>query len=303
MVLVILFLTIVFIIFASQVEKGQSENLNETTFMRESRENQRALRYGGTIRITKGESLNIGSIPSRTRVVGLGIDVYTDRGGIGPGRAYPFGWSDAYGPKEEIYAYAKVTFNHELVKYKLVTFEMIDPHGESRDYRKAITDTDGIATARFKISWEDLNAEALFGNWSITGAVDIASLIVATDTVYFRFGYIISIRGITVNPESLHKGETMTIYIEVQSISMTGKDVFLTIVACDELNVPIDIAFASTTVNPEDSITIDYTVTIPSWAFVGSGTIYVDAFDKAPSLGGIPYCPERTATFTILKTP
>lgn len=196
-----------------------------------------------------------------------------------------------------------MTFNHEPLKYKPVAFEMTDPYGESRDHRIAFTDTSGVATARFKIPWGDLNPEALFGNWSITGTVDIATLIFATDTVYFRFGYTISISSIRANPESLHKGETMTIYVEVQSISMTSENAYITIVACDELSVPIGSAFVYITVNPEDGIMIGNTITIPPWAFVGTGTIYVNVFDKAPSLGGMPYCPERTSTFTILKTP
>lgn len=246
---------------------------------------------------------SVNSTLNYTYLFGLKVDVYTDRGGLGLGGAYPFGWSKPYGPKEEVYVHAKVTISSKPVKCKSVTFEMIDLHGESCGYRIAFTDADGIATACFETPWEDLNVEVLFGNWSITGTVGIAAQTVVTDIVYFRFSYIIDIRSITVSPDALTKGETMAINIEIQSISATSKYVFLTITACDELSVPIDSASMYITVNSEDSIMIDYTMAIPSWAFVGTGTIYVNVFTDAPTAGGTPYCPERTAKFIILNTP
>ena len=234
--------------------------------------------------------------------LGPAIDVFTDRGGEGPLGDYPFGWSDAYGPQEEVCVYAKVTYNDEPVEYKPVGFEMIRPDGTSVDYRVAFTNASGIAKVCFRIPWEGHDAELLFGNWSIVGTVDVAGTIV-TDTVKFRFGYIIDIVGITVTPDTLYKLDTMTIDVDLQSISMIGYNVFLTMVACDECGVPIGVATDAFTVAPEDGMSLGNTITIPSWAFVGLGTIYVNVFTAPPSAGGVPYCPEDTALFTILKTP
>jgi hypothetical protein len=233
--------------------------------------------------------------------VGPAIDVYTEKGGIGPGGDYPFGWSDAFGPQEEVTVYAKVTYNEEPVEYKPVAFEMIMPNGVAADYRTAFTDANGTATTSFRVPWEGSNAEALFGDWSITGSVSISEVTVM-DTCYFRFGYIVSIRDITVTGSPLKKGQTITIDVDLQSISMTSKDTFLTIVACDECGVPIGLAGGSFTVDPEDGIAMGYTITIPSWAFVGTGKIYVNVFTGIPQYGGVPYCPERFAPFIILKT-
>jgi len=237
-----------------------------------------------------------------TPVIGPDIDVYTDRGGEGKLGPYPFGWSDAYGPQEEVIVCAKVTYNEEPVEYKPVGFEIIDPDGVSQGYRVSYTDANGMACVSFRIPWEGSNAEDLFGDWSIVGTVDVAGENV-TDTVMFRFGYILEIRGITVTGSPLHKGETMTIDLDIKSISMSSKNTFLTIVAYDECGVPIGLATATFTVDPEDGIAPGYTITIPSWAFVGTGTIYVNLFTAPPSLGGVPYCPEETTSFTILKTP
>jgi len=236
-----------------------------------------------------------------TPSVGPAIDVYTEKGGIGPGGVYPFGWSDAFGPQEEVTVYAKVTYNVEPVEYKPVGFEMIDKDGTSRDYRVAYTDADGIATTSFRIPWEGSAAEAMFGDWSIVGTVSISEVI-KTDTCYFRFGYIVSIRGIAVTGSPLKKGGTMTIDLDLASISMASKDVILTIVACDECGVPIGLADGAFTVRPEDGVATGYTITIPSWAFVGTGFIYANVFTDYPSAGGVPYCPERSAVFIINKT-
>jgi hypothetical protein len=233
--------------------------------------------------------------------LGAAIDVYTATNGKGPLGAYPFGWSDAYGPQQLVTVYAKVTYNDEPVEYKPVAFEMIMPNGVAADYRTAFTDASGIATTTFRIPWEGSNAELLFGDWSIVGSVSISEVTVM-DTLKFRFGYIVSIGSITVAGSPLKKGEFMTIDVQLDSISMTSHNVFLTIVACDNCGVPIGIAGGNFVVAPEDGLASGYTITIPSWAFVGTGTIYANVFTGIPQYGGVPYCPEGTANFIILKT-
>lgn len=42
-----------------------------------------------------------------------------------------------------------------------------------------------------------------------------------------------------------------------------------------------------------------FQIHIPKWAYLGIGTVYVNAFTDYPSLCGIPYCPEIEATFPI----
>jgi hypothetical protein len=243
-----------------------------------------------------------------TKPVGPSIDVYTDRGGEGPGydptgTPYPFptDWSDAYGPQEQVILYAKVTYNDEPVEYKPVAFEAIDANGVSRDYRTAFTDANGIATAEFRIPWEGSAAEALFGDWSIIGSVFVSGEQVS-DICKFKFGYIVSIREITVIGSPLKKGDSLGIDLNLQSISYNPKDVMLTIVLYDECSVPIGLATSAFTVDPEDGIASGFSITIPSWAFVGTGKVYANVFTDYPSAGGVPMCPERSAIFIIQKT-
>jgi len=233
--------------------------------------------------------------------LGPAIDVYTATNGKGPLGEYPFGWSDAYGPQQLVTVYAKVTYNDEPVEYKPVAFEMIMPNGVAADYRTDFTDASGIATTTFRIPWEGSNAELLFGNWSIVGTVSISEVTVM-DTVKFKFGYIVSIGSTAVDGSPLHKGAFMTIDVKLNSISMSSHNVFLTIMACDTCGVPIGIAGGNFVVAPEDGLASGYTITIPSWAFVGTGTIYINVFTGIPQYGGVPYCPEGTAVFIVLKT-
>lgn len=231
------------------------------------------------------------------------IDVYTDKGGMEGGDFYDGDWSDAYGPQELVCVYAKVTYNGEPVEYKPVGFEVIDAGGNSIDYRVAFTNSSGIAKVCFRLPWQGSEAELHFGNFTIVGTVDIAGTIVSDD-VKFRYGYIVSIDHAELNPESLKKGESMTVEVFLTSISFTSKTVLLTVVAYDNCSVPIDL-------DKTDGLTVDpdvthsygtWTITIPPWAFVGPAKLYINVFTAAPSAGGIPYCPEKAYDYTILPT-
>jgi hypothetical protein len=226
---------------------------------------------------------------------GPNIDVYTDRGGEGPLGTYAFGWSDAYGPQEEVCVYAKVTYNGAPVEYKPVEFVVFDAFGDERASYTAFSNASGIAKVCFRIPWQGSDAENYFGNWSIYGTVDISQVQVS-DVVMFRFGYLLYIDTVTVGGP-YHKLDTMTIDITIGSIAMKDYDAFLQITAVDEANVPIGQAFATITVPSLGYSATGNTIVIPSWAYVGVGTIYVDLLT---SQLGVPYCPEKTAVFVII---
>jgi hypothetical protein len=236
-------------------------------------------------------------IHQAVRPVGPAIDVYTERGGMMPGAP-----SDAYGPQEEVCVFAKVTYNDEPVEYKPVAFEIIDPNGVSRDYRTDFTDEFGIANVCFRIPWEGSGAEDLFGTWTIVGSVSISEQEVS-DICTFKFGYILSFRSIIVTGSPLHKNDILYVSADIQNIAFASKDTFLTIVLADNCGVPINKETAYITVFADDGLTPIYGITIPKWAFVGAGTVYVNLFTAPPSSGGVPYCPEATGSFEILKTP
>jgi len=242
---------------------------------------------------------------------GAFIDVYvTNNGDINGtyGSAPPYDvWADAYGPQQLVCVQAKVSYNDEPVEYKPVAFEVVDAHGVSRDYRVVFTDENGLAGYCFRLPWEGKDAEAQFGDWHIVATVDIAEVI-KTDTVWFRFGYLVYIKDISVvpaYPTAIYKMQTLQIDLTIHNIAFTTKMALITVVAYDNCSVPIGKA---TTVGlyavPPDADTLmAFFILIPKWAFVGAGTVYANIFTKAPSAGGVPYCPEASELFYLAKTP
>jgi len=244
-----------------------------------------------------------------TRPLGPAIDVYTDRGGEGPGydethTPYPYktSWSDAYGPQEEVLVCAKVTYNDEPVEHKLVAFEVKDPTGTTRLTRTAFTNEEGIACVTFRIPWEGGAAEDMFGAWAIIGTVDIAGDVV-DDICKFKFGYILNIAEVIITGSPLYKGDDLSVSVDIDNLSWNSQDTYLTIVLYDECGVPIGMATDDVTVMGEDGMSPIYTITIPTWAFVGTGLAYSNLFTAAPSAGGTPWCPEDSGVFVIEKTP
>jgi hypothetical protein len=75
------------------------------------------------------------------------------------------------------------------------------------------------------------------------------------------------------------------------------------VTASDAVDVPIGLFTMTTTVPPAGSNFVNGTlhycgyVYIPSWAYVGTGTLYVDLLNS--TLIGVPYCPQATASFII----
>jgi hypothetical protein len=210
--------------------------------------------------------------------------------------------SDAYGPQQEVCICALVTYNGEPVENKLVAFEIRDPADGFVAFRSAATGPDGIACVSFRIPWTGATAEDLFGAWLVIATVDIAEEVVM-DKMRFRFGYLVNIADIDLTPTSLYKLDTLGVTVTLANIAFTPKDVVLAVVLYDEVGVPINQFAAPLTVDPVGMVAPVINLVIPSWAFVGVGTAYVNVFDTYPSLGGTPMCPEGSENFVILNTP
>jgi hypothetical protein len=246
-------------------------------------------------------------------IMGPDIDVYTERTGIGKGcdkdtgEEYPpivqyladgtpiYKWtamSDAFGPQEEVTLCAKVTYNEEPVENKMVAFEIRDPLDNVVVWRSAFTNAEGIACVSFRIPWMGADADDVFGAWLITATVDIAEHVVM-DKCRFRFGYIVNIYYVEHAPEPVHKLGDLAVKVYFVNIAFTDKDIFLTIVLYDECGVPINQFGTPLVVDSLGMPSPQYTLTIPKWAFVGTGTLYVNVFDAPPYLMGTPMCPEN----------
>lgn len=213
-------------------------------------------------------------------------------------------WSamaDAFGPQEEVCVCALVTYNDEPVENKLVAFEIRDPEGGFVAWRSAATNSEGIACVDFRIPWMGVNASEVFGAWLITATVDIAEEVVM-DKCRFRFGWLVSIVDTELVPMSLKKEQVLEVEVTLANIAFTPKDIVLAVVLYDECGVPINHFASGITVDPVGMVAPTISLKIPTWAFVGTGTAYVNVFDTWPHLGGTPMCPEDSETFVILNT-
>ena len=244
-----------------------------------------------------------------TKPVGPAIDVYTQRGGDGPGRdpatgepwPYPTGWSDAFAPQEEVTVYAKVTYNDDPVQNKPVAFAMIDETGASVDYRTAFTNAEGIATTSFRLIWEsDKTFEGKFEEWAIYASVSVPEEQV-DDVCKFRYGWLVQIDDI-IAPSAAQKCVPFAIIVDLNNIAYTDKVVCVTVVVYDDCGVPVDLdVLVDWTVFADDGLTPEFTIHIPKWAFTGTGTIYVNVYTRMPQECGVPMCPEASALI-ILET-
>jgi len=234
---------------------------------------------------------------------GADIDLYCQRtpyNGEGPDVE-----ADAFAPQELVILKAKVTYNGDPVANKLVAFQVNASDGSDVIYRVAFTNDEGIATVEFRIP-----SNPPMGMWIAWATVDVAETIVA-DTMPFYVGWLITIGNVVLTPSSVAKGATLTVEFDVYNWAMTTKDPTMTIVLYDACGVPIqqiaveswDIPGRSGNPIPPSPQPFSQTFTIPLWAFISppEGKAYINAFTALPCNNGVPYCPEASASFIILK--
>jgi hypothetical protein len=231
---------------------------------------------------------------------GPAVDVYTQKGG----KLANVG-SDAFGPQERVILYANVTYNNVPVVGKEVAFEIRDASDNLIAVRTGISNSEGLATAEYRLPWPDVNPEGTFGTWSIVATVDISQVVV-DDTVSFTFNYLLKTTAVatltnTNMPASSFSrdGPTMKVNVTVRNIAntpMTGK---VCVTIYDEAHVPVAVAEVDLTVPAGISAATAQTIDLPHYSFVGQATAYVNILTQLPSLGGVPYCPEASQGFTI----
>jgi hypothetical protein len=242
-------------------------------------------------------------------LVGPKIVVYTARSA-----GCPPGWSDTYGPQEQICVFANVTYNGAPVWYKPVEFVVYLPSGAEIASFEAFTNETGTAKVCFRIPWEANESTQYFGIMSINGTVDVSQVQVYS-SVKFYYGWKLEINAISItNDMSLHRSNALTHYVGTMSLSVTicsweikaTLPAFIECTAVDNCGVPFG-QFTNTfkvppgVVVPPTGVPTNVTkatITIPEWAYVGTGTLYVDLLNCTST--GVPYCPENSAIFSIV---
>lgn len=243
-------------------------------------------------------------------VLGLQIDVYTQYpepyGGQGANMP-----SDMFGPQAEVILYAKVLYNLDPVQAKLVSFEI--RHGEFLIQGSNITNSEGIAEYHFRIPWPCENAsERVFGIWDVVANVEVAEQVV-TDRLQFKVYWLVEIVSVTPKQTEYIKYKDQPPTLEFEVVYRTYRvqpiPVVITVAGYDELKFFIGSNSYSTTVGwgtmdnwcHFKNYTITLSFPMPSNAVVGTATVRANAFDKLPWIGGVPYCPEKSEIFRIVR--
>jgi hypothetical protein len=209
--------------------------------------------------------------------------------------------SDAFGPGEIVILYAMVQYNEQPLQNHLVTFHIQSPNGSSFSLTST-TNATGIASTSFRLPYSN----ETFGEWRTTAIARIGDQNFQ-DALTFKVDWIIkliSVRTIDNNLTTRNyfgKNGDVGLEIILRNIAMIEKNVTLAIVLLDDLKVPIDfIEINNFEAQPNGKVLYLYCkMTIPKWAFVGKGKVFVSALTAPPSQNGVAYCPSISTKFFI----
>jgi len=107
------------------------------------------------------------------------------------------------------------------------------------------------------------------------------------------------------NPKySFKTGTNLWIRFTVKNYDTVSHNVLTAISVYDADTIPFGAWYPySGSIDPGKTVTVVFMADkIPSSAKLGEATIYANIYSDFPKNGGIPYCPEKSATFTITGT-
>ena len=244
------------------------------------------------------------------------LDIWTQNGGQGLGQN-----ASCFAPQQLVNLSAYVSFNGLPVVGKTVTFNVYSSTGVYLGSTTASTDQTGIATTSYRLPWQDNNPTQYFGVITITGAVDVSE-VTLTDNCSFYYGWDLQLMNVqitngitTINGQQVNVFNRYTpgsnvidVTATVQSRDWNYKNFWLEGVILDNNSVPVaqflteetaPNAAAGGNVITTNSQTYTFTLTLPTWAFAGPATLYVNIFNGSPMNYGVVYSPQITAPLII----
>ena len=255
--------------------------------------------------------------------VGGVLDIYTNKGGQGIYNA-----SNTYAPQELVTIYAYLSYNGAPVVNKDVAFQIVNAQGQTIDMVVARTQWNGMCQVAYRLPWSDgTNPEYAFGNWTIKSTVSL-SQVTLNDTCMFYFGYTITTTSAVITdgkasvngPQFNRYGSVpVTVNATFKNVNWNAQWVMYTATIYDNASVPV--AFASgwvqvpaatpaqivqgqnvylQTLGTNGTISVTMNLYLPTFAFVGPATLYVNAFTQDTFNNGVPYCPQVQQPLIIL---
>jgi hypothetical protein len=218
-------------------------------------------------------------------------------------------WMDLVFPQSEVTLYAYVTYNWWPVQSKDVGFEIEGPYDKLPNgtlvkgqrwqvWAKftATTDEDGLAKYVYRMPWPCDNPDGITGIWKITATSTVADQVVI-DTMIFYYERVVYITKVTIGKFYYIHEEDVQVTVEYKTHAVQTYPILFAIVLTDDLGVPFGMALKATTIGGATFCTwktgtFTVSIRIPKWAYAGYGLVHVSAYDKDPTVGGEPYCPE-----------
>jgi len=242
-------------------------------------------------------------------VFGRVIDVHTqyeDPFG-GQGQDQP---SDMFWPQKPVILTAILTYNGKPVQTKPVAFQIVSPTGYWNFTRVVMSDENGTAVLYFGLPWPcEYPEDAVFGIWTVVAKADIQCTPVE-DWLWFKVYWYTHDLTVTVKGSEYESCEDVEFTVTFESCSSQPRQVLITAVLFDDLDVPVGQASMWVTVGDRQlqwckniTHTYDMSIHLPKYAFVGQGKVYVNTFFNWPWDCGYALAPEAKDTFSIIYTP
>lgn len=216
--------------------------------------------------------------------------------------------SDAFALGENVILYALVKYQSWPVPNLLVAFHVEGPRNSVQNVtfsRSSETNASGIAEISFTLP---NNEEIGAGNWRVSCNVDVGGEIVS-DYLDFRAGWIVEIVELeTMNvdfsePQTVFTpGSSVGVKLVLRNIAMVEKQAALSVSMYDVHEHLLDVSEISNfTISPNSTLVNAYfRLDIPMDIPEGNATIHANAYTKPVDEGGIPYCPEVSASISIV---
>jgi len=119
------------------------------------------------------------------------------------------------------------------------------------------------------------------------------------------FGYELEILSVIPcdqngNPQSTFTRDgTAHFNVTVRNNRITPREALMVVTVCDIDSTPLDKVSVQATIAPESNLGFIAETTLPAWCSTGTGKAHVSVLTGWLSLNGYPYCPGKSANFTI----
>jgi hypothetical protein len=225
--------------------------------------------------------------------------------------------ADAYQIDEEVSLFANVTYNGGELQSRLIAWEVYDPSGNIVLTRTTQTDENGTATLDFRILTVCMNASYAVGTWWVIAKTSVGEVVV-NDTLCFKVYYLIAPGNtgigspiIVIMTPSVPRGGMAVGDLALEHWASIPQNFTVAVTIYDELNVPV--GYYTTTMEfpgAPDPTDPDYCnrkvikrrpwfIEIPKWAYVGTGTVYLNMYTKPIADCGVAWAPEVSGPISI----